>query len=49
MSKAKPDKVSPELDTPNDLPQAATDKISAALNVLVADAFALYSQKRRSE
>ena len=42
MSKAKPDKVSPELDTPNDLPQAATDKISAALNVLVADAFALY-------
>jgi len=35
-------KVSPELDTPTDLPQAAVDKISGALNVLLADAFALY-------
>ena len=35
------DKV-PDLDTPTDLPQAAVDKISAALNVLLADAFALY-------
>jgi starvation-inducible DNA-binding protein len=34
--------VSADLDTPSDLPQAATDKISAALNVLLADAFALY-------
>ncbi len=42
MSKAKPDKVSPDLDTPTDLPQAAVDKISASLNVLLADAFALY-------
>jgi starvation-inducible DNA-binding protein len=42
VSKAKPDRVSPDLDTPNDLPQAATDRISAALNTLVADAFALY-------
>src|SRR6201746_2796806 len=46
VSKAKPDKksdkVSPDLDTPNDLPQAAVDKISASLNVLLADAFALY-------
>ena len=42
MSKAKSDKVSPELDTPTDLPQAAVDKISASLNVLLADAFALY-------
>ena len=46
MSKAKPDnksdKVSPDLDTPTDLPQAATEKISAALNTLAADAFALY-------
>jgi starvation-inducible DNA-binding protein len=46
VSKAKsdvrPDKISPDLDTPNDLPQAATEKISAALNVLLADAFALY-------
>ena len=35
-------KVSPDLDTPTDLPQAAVDKVSAALNVLLADAFALY-------
>ena len=42
MSKAKSDKVSPDLDTPNDLPQAAVDKISASLNTLLADAFALY-------
>ena len=42
MSKAKPDKVSPDLDTPTDLPQDAVDKISAALNTLLADAFALY-------
>ena len=40
MSKAS--KTSPDLDTPTDLPQAGTDKISAALNVLLADAFALY-------
>ena len=43
MSKAtKPDKVSPELDTPTDLPQAGVEKISASLNTLLADAFALY-------
>ena len=42
MSKTKPDKVSPDLDTPTDLPQAAVDKISASLNALLADAFALY-------
>ena len=46
MSKAKSDnksdKTSPDLDTPTDLPQAAVDKISSALNVLLADAFALY-------
>ena len=42
MSKARSDKVSPDLDTPTDLPQAAVDKISASLNVLLADAFALY-------
>ena len=42
MSKAKSDKVSPDLDTPTDLPQAAVNKISATLNVLLADAFALY-------
>jgi starvation-inducible DNA-binding protein len=38
----KTDKVSPDLDTPTDLPKAAVDKISAALNALLADAFALY-------
>ena len=46
MSKARPDnksdKVSPDLDTPTDMPQAAVDKISVALNTLLADAFALY-------
>jgi starvation-inducible DNA-binding protein len=36
------DKVSPDLDTPTDMPQEAVDKISAALNTLLADAFALY-------
>ena len=44
MSKAnnKSEKVAPDLDTPTDLPQAAVDKISASLNTLLADAFALY-------
>ena len=44
MSKTnnKSGKVAPDLDTPTDLPQAAVDKVSAALNVLLADAFALY-------
>src|ERR1700709_1272185 len=44
VSKApnKSAKVSPDLDTPTDLPQAAVDKISASLNPLIADAFALY-------
>ena len=41
-------KVSPELDTPTDLPQAAVDKISASLNALLADAFALYMKTRTS-
>ena len=43
MSKAnaKP-KVSPDLDTPTDMPPEAVNKISAALNVLLADAFSLY-------
>ena len=41
MSKA-PSKVSPDLDTPTDLPVAAVKKVSEALNVLLADAFALY-------
>jgi starvation-inducible DNA-binding protein len=36
------DKVSPDLDTPTDMPKAAVEKISASLNTLLADAFALY-------
>ena len=40
MTKSKP--VAAELDTPTDLPQQSVDKISAALNTLLADAFALY-------
>jgi starvation-inducible DNA-binding protein len=35
-------KVAADLDTPTDLPQDAVDKISQTLNVLLADAFALY-------
>jgi len=42
VSKAKSERVSPDLDTPTDLPQPAVDQISASLNVLLADAFALY-------
>jgi starvation-inducible DNA-binding protein len=46
VSKAKPDnksdKVSPDLDTPTDLSPEAVTKISAAVNPLIADAFALY-------
>jgi starvation-inducible DNA-binding protein len=42
VSKTKPEKVSPDLDTPTDLPPAAVEKISMSLNTLLADAFALY-------
>jgi starvation-inducible DNA-binding protein len=42
----KADKVSPDLDTPTDLPQQGVDKISAALNVLLADAFAVYMKTK---
>ncbi len=42
MSKARFDKISPDLDTPTDLPQGAVETISASLNKLLADAFALY-------
>ena len=42
MSKARSEKVSADLDTPSDLPEGAVEKISAALNTLLADAFALY-------
>lgn len=40
MTKSKA--VAADLDTPSDLPQQATDKIAATLNVLLADTFALY-------
>src|ERR1700712_6077788 len=47
VSKAsKSAKVSPNLDTPTDLPQDAVDKISASLNTLLADAFALYMKTK---
>ena len=39
---SKVSKTSPDLDTPSDIPKAAVDKISGTLNVLLADAFALY-------
>jgi starvation-inducible DNA-binding protein len=46
MSKAKLDarfdRISPDLETPNDLPHEAVEQISAALNTLLADTFALY-------
>ena len=48
VSKTKSDKASPDLDTPTDLPQDAVDKISASLNALLADAFALYLKPRIS-
>jgi len=41
VSKA-PTKVSPDLDTPTDLSPDGVKKVSEALNVLLADAFALY-------
>jgi starvation-inducible DNA-binding protein len=36
------DKISPDLDTPTDLSPEGVNEISASLNVLLADAFALY-------
>ena len=41
-NKSENNRISPDLDTPTDLPPAAVNKISEALNVLLADAFALY-------
>jgi starvation-inducible DNA-binding protein len=43
---SKSEKVSPDLDTPTDLSQATVDKISASLNTLLADAFALYMKTK---
>jgi starvation-inducible DNA-binding protein len=39
---SKNQKVASDLDTPTDMPPAAVDKISASLNTLLADTFALY-------
>jgi starvation-inducible DNA-binding protein len=39
---SKASKISPDLDTPTDIQPAAVEKISTALNTLLADAFALY-------
>ena len=41
-AKLEPNKVAPALDTPTDLSQEAVDQVSKALNVVLADAFALY-------
>jgi len=46
VSKTRSDKISPDLDTPTDLSPAASEKISAALNTLLADAFALYMKTK---
>jgi len=45
VTKAKnnaPGRVASELDTPTDLPQEGVSKISAAMNTVLADTFALY-------
>jgi starvation-inducible DNA-binding protein len=42
VTKAKTSAAATDLDTPTDLPQEAVDKISATLNTLLADSFALY-------
>jgi starvation-inducible DNA-binding protein len=39
-------KVAPALDTPTDLSQEAVDQISAAMNGVLADAFALYMKTK---
>ena len=46
MSKAKSDRSTSDLDTPTDMPKASVDKISASLNTLLADAFALYMKTK---
>ncbi len=37
-----PERVAPNLDTPTDLPHEAVREVSAALNAVLADSFALY-------
>jgi starvation-inducible DNA-binding protein len=45
-SDSKSSRISPDLDTPTDLEPAAVNKISEAVNVLLADAFALYMKTK---
>jgi starvation-inducible DNA-binding protein len=42
VRKLEPHRTAASLDTPTDLSEAAVREISAALNALVADTFALY-------
>jgi starvation-inducible DNA-binding protein len=42
VSKTKSGQATPDLDTPTDLPPGVVEKLSVALNTLLADAFALY-------
>ncbi len=42
MEKVKPLKVAPELDTPIDLPNKASQAVTTALNGILADTFILY-------
>jgi starvation-inducible DNA-binding protein len=44
--KLEREKVAPALDTPTDLSEQATKEISAALNGILADAFALYMKTK---
>lgn len=46
LKSASDQKVAPALDTPTDLPQEGVDKISAALNGVLADTFALYMKTK---
>jgi starvation-inducible DNA-binding protein len=43
---ASKEKVAPALDTPTDLSQEAVTKISAAMNAVLADTFALYMKTK---
>jgi starvation-inducible DNA-binding protein len=46
VSKAKLAKISPDLDPRTDIQPQAVEKISTALNVLLADTFALYMKTK---
>jgi starvation-inducible DNA-binding protein len=44
--KRSSEKISPDLDTPTDMSAEAVEEISASLNALLADAFALYMKTK---